>query len=97
LSAEYRVTANQRCGAGSHRGRRDGDPGERRTRWLYAAVDPETNEFLHVRLFSTRKTQRTVSFSRERQQIMLVTHAAILADNAHHLKPALSRLGADFT
>ena len=20
-------------------------------RWLYAAVDPETNEFLHVRLF----------------------------------------------
>jgi len=24
--------------------------------WLYAAVDPETNQFLHVRLFQTRTT-----------------------------------------
>jgi putative transposase len=31
-------------------------------RWLYAAVDPETNEFLHTRLFPTRTTQLTVFF-----------------------------------
>ena len=31
-------------------------------RWLYAAVDPETNEFLHARLFPTRTTQLTVLF-----------------------------------
>ena len=29
-------------------------------RWLYAAVDPETNEFLHARLFPTRTTQLTI-------------------------------------
>jgi transposase-like protein len=30
--------------------------------WLYAAVDPETNEFLHLRLFSTRTTVLTKQF-----------------------------------
>lgn len=33
--------------------------------WLYAAVDLETNEVLHVRLFQTRTTQLTVLFLRE--------------------------------
>ena len=65
-------------------------------RWLYAAVNPETNEFLHVRLFSTRATRLTVLFLRELRQIVPVTHAAILVDNAHHLKAALSRLGLRF-
>jgi transposase-like protein len=36
--------------------------------WLYAAVDPTTNEILHVRLFQTRKTQLTLLFLRELQQ-----------------------------
>ena len=36
-------------------------------RWLYAAVDPETNKFLHIRLFPTRTTQLTVLFLRELQ------------------------------
>ena len=31
-------------------------------RWLYAVVDPETNEVLHARLFPERTTQLTVSF-----------------------------------
>ena len=31
-------------------------------RWLYAAVGPETNKFLHFRLFPTRTTQLTVLF-----------------------------------
>ena len=39
-------------------------------RWLYATVDPETNEFLHIRLFLTRKTQLAVLFLRELQQIV---------------------------
>jgi transposase-like protein len=37
-------------------------------RWLYAAIDPEANTFLHVRLFSTRNTQLTVLFFRELQE-----------------------------
>ena len=65
-------------------------------RWLYAAVDPETNEFPHVRLFSTRKTQLTVLFLRELQQIVPVAHAAILVDDVRHLKAVLSRLGLRF-
>ena len=65
-------------------------------RWLYAAVDPETNKFLHVRLFPTRTTQLTVLFLRELQQYVPVTQATILVDDAHHLKAALSRLGLRF-
>jgi putative transposase len=65
-------------------------------RWLYAAVNPETNKFLHVRLFPTRTTQLTVPFLRELQQHVPVTQATILVDDAHHLKAALSRLGLRF-
>ena len=65
-------------------------------RWLYATVDPETNEFPHVWLFSTRTTQLTVLFLRELQQHVPVTQATILIDDAHHLKAALSRLGLRF-
>jgi transposase-like protein len=36
--------------------------------WLYAAVDPETNEFLHVRLFPSRTTALTKLFLRELQR-----------------------------
>ena len=68
--------------------------GERR--WLYATVDPETNEFPHIRLFLTRTTQLAVLFLRELQQIVPITHAAILVDTTHHLKAALSRLGLRF-
>jgi putative transposase len=64
--------------------------------WLYAAVDPDTNQFLHVRLFPTRTTQLTVHFLRELTQKVPVTQATILVDNAHHLKAALNRLGLRF-
>ena len=30
--------------------------------WLFATVDPDSNQFLHVRLFQTRTTQLTVLF-----------------------------------
>ena len=65
-------------------------------RWLYATVDPETNEFPHLRLFLTRTTQLAVLFLRELQRIVPTTHAAILVDTTHHLKAALSRLGLRF-
>ena len=64
--------------------------------WLYAAVNPETNEFLHVRLFQTRTTERTLLFLRELNKKVPVTQATILIDDAHHLKAALDRLGLRF-
>jgi len=33
--------------------------------WLYAALDPETNTFLHIRLFSTYTTGLTEIFLSE--------------------------------
>ena len=65
-------------------------------RWLYAAVNPETNKFLHVRLFPTRTTQLTVPFLRELQQHVPVTQATILVDGAHHLKAAFRGSDSDF-
>jgi len=64
--------------------------------WLYAAVNPETNEFLHVRLFQTRTTQLTVLFLRELREKQQGEHATFLVDGAHYLKAALERLGLRF-
>ena len=64
--------------------------------WLYAAVDPETNQFLHVRLFQTRKTQLTVLFLRELREKQQLTDVTFLIDAATHLKSALDRLGLRF-
>jgi hypothetical protein len=36
--------------------------------WLYAAVDPETNKTLYVRLFQAGITERTLLFLRELHQ-----------------------------
>ncbi len=33
--------------------------------WLYAAVDPDLNEFQHIRLFATTTTVSTQQFLRE--------------------------------
>ena len=64
--------------------------------WLYAAVDPETNEFLHVRLFQTRTTQLTVLFIREFHDKQQVDDLMFLVDDAAHIKAALGRLGLRF-
>ena len=64
--------------------------------WLYAAVDPETNEFLHVRLFTSGTTERTLLFLRELREQQQVEHTTFLVDNAHYLKAALTRLGLRF-
>ncbi|WP_380675878.1 IS6 family transposase [Salinigranum sp. GCM10025319] len=64
--------------------------------WLYAAVDPDTNQFLHVRLFQTRTTQLTLLFLRELREKQQVSDVMFLVDDAHHLKNALERLGLRF-
>ena len=65
-------------------------------RWLYAAVDPETNQFLHVRLFATRTTQLTVLFVCELRDQQHVDDATVLVDAAPHLTAVLDRLGRRF-
>ena len=64
--------------------------------WLFAAVNPDTNEILHSRLFQTRTTQLTMLFLRELQQKQPVEQATFLVDGATHLASALDRLGLRF-
>ena len=64
--------------------------------WLYAAVDPDSNDLLHVRLFHTRTTQLTIAFLRELADNHDLDQTTILVDDAAHLKGALERLGLRF-
>ena len=64
--------------------------------WLYAAANPETNEPLHVRLFSTTTTALTEIFPRELRQKHDVDDALSLVDAAPHLKSAVHRAGLRF-
>jgi transposase-like protein len=57
--------------------------------WLYAAVDPETNEFLHVKLFPTRNTALTKLFLRELREKHDIEDSLFLIDGALWLKAAL--------
>ena len=57
---------------------------------------PDTNQFLHVRLFQTRTTQLTVLFLRELREKQQLTDITFLIDAATHLKAALDRLGLRF-
>ena len=64
--------------------------------WLYAAADPDTNELLHIRLFSTTTTALTEIFLRELRQKHDVETAEFLVDGAKHLQTALQRAGLRF-
>ena len=64
--------------------------------WLYAAVDPDTNQFLHIHLFQTRTTQLTLLFHREIREKKQISDVTFLVDDAHYLKNALDRLGLRF-
>jgi putative transposase len=64
--------------------------------WLYAAADPQSNELLHVRLFSTTTTALTEIFLRELRQKHDVETAVFLVDGAQHLQTALHRAGLRF-
>jgi len=60
--------------------------------WLYAAVDPASNDLLHVRLFKTRTTQLTIGILRELAEKNDLEQTTVLVDDAAHLKGALARL-----
>jgi putative transposase len=64
--------------------------------WLYAAANPETNEILHLRLFSTTTTALTEIFLKELRQKHDVETAVFLVDGAKHLQAALQRAGLRF-
>ena len=64
--------------------------------WLYAAADPDTNELLHLRLFTVTTTALTEIFLRELRQKHDVEDAVFLVDGATHLHAALQRAGLRF-
>ena len=64
--------------------------------WLYAAVDSDTNRFLHIRLFTTTTTALTQRFLQELREKHDVSDAVFLVDYAQHLATALRRAGLRF-
>ena len=64
--------------------------------WLYAAVDSDTNRFLHIRLFTTTTTALTQKFLRELREKHDIEDTVFLVDYAQHLASALRRAGLRF-
>ncbi len=64
--------------------------------WLYAAVDPETNELLHTSLGPTTNTVIAQAFLAEIDEKHDVSEAVFLIDGAQSLQAACHRGGYDF-
>ena len=64
--------------------------------WLYAAVDPHTNDFLHVDVFPVQNQQFTLVFLRDLREKHHVDDALFLIDAGGHLTAALSRTSLRF-
>ncbi|WP_121823568.1 IS6 family transposase [Halostella salina] len=64
--------------------------------WLYAAVDPKTNELLHTTLEPTTNKMIAHSFFRKLREKHDVDDAVFLIDGSLSLKDACSRHGLDF-
>ena len=64
--------------------------------WLYAAVDPETNELLHTKLEPTTTKVLAHSFLTELSEKHDVSDAVFLVDGSHSLQAACQRHGFDF-
>jgi transposase-like protein len=64
--------------------------------WLYAAVDPETNELLHTKLEPTRTNVLSHAFFAELREKHDVENAVFLVDGAAPLRDACQRHGLDF-
>jgi transposase-like protein len=64
--------------------------------WLYAAVDPETNELLHTKLEPTRTKVLAYGFFTELREKHDVDDAVFLVDGATPLKDACRRHGLEF-
>ena len=64
--------------------------------WLYAAVDPQTNRFLHVQLFPTYSIPITKEFLAELVEKHDVADAVFLIDDARDLESALREEGFEY-
>ena len=64
--------------------------------WLYAAVDPETNELLHTKLEPTTTKVLAHSFLTELSEKHDVSDAVFLVDGSHSLQDACQRHDFDF-
>ena len=64
--------------------------------WLYAAVDPDTNDLLHTRLEPTRTKVPAYGFFAELREKHDVDDAVFLVDGATPLKDACRRHGLEF-
>jgi len=64
--------------------------------WLYAAVDPETNELLHTKLEPTTTKVLAYSFLTELSEKHDVSDAMFLVDGSHSLQDACQRHGLKF-
>ena len=64
--------------------------------WLYAAVDPETNELLYTKLEPTTNSVIAQTFFTELREKHDVDDAVFLIDGSHSLKDACRRHGLDF-
>jgi len=58
--------------------------------WLYGAVDPQTNEILHFRLFSTTTNQTTRWFLTDLHKLYQLDDVEFLVDDANYLVNVLS-------
>lgn len=64
--------------------------------WLFAAIDPETDRFLHVGLFPTRTLVSSEHFVSQLEAKQDVEDATFLVDGAPRLRSALFRHGLAF-
>jgi len=64
--------------------------------WLYGAVDPQTNEILHVSLFPTATKQTTQWFLAELHRRYRLDDVVFLVDDADYLGPVLAEDGYRF-
>jgi putative transposase len=64
--------------------------------WLYAAVDPATNEFLHVRLFPVTTKQTTRWFLADLHRRHQLDGVTFLVDDADYLVEVLAADGYDY-
>jgi len=64
--------------------------------WLYAAVDPETNELLYTKLEPTTNKVIAHAFFAELREKHDVNDAVFLIDGSHSLKDACRRHSLDF-
>ena len=64
--------------------------------WLYAAVDPESNELLHTALEPTTNNTFARSFFADLREKHNVNDAVFLIDGSHSLKDVCNRYGLDF-